>query len=147
MTGHVRERQKRAPGVGGGGLLKLIASSLCREHKQKAYRVCSSRVTLFLPDFIPDTNQWIDYGLDMRADCKYGGYWTLLLTCWIVFWHNVSPCPLFAFCSGPSDKTLLQEGPFVTCLVYWLLLSPFCAITGWYWLPAGLDYIQNVSLL
>lgn len=39
------------------------------------------------------------------------------------------------------------EGPLLTCLVYWLLLSPFCAITGLYWLPAGLDYIQSMSLL
>lgn len=37
---------------------------------------------LFLPDFIPGTDQWIDYGLDMRADCESGGYQTLLLTSW-----------------------------------------------------------------
>lgn len=39
------------------GLLGLIASSLCREDKQKDYRVHFSRVTLFLPDFIPGTDQ------------------------------------------------------------------------------------------
>lgn len=30
-------------------------------------------MTLFLPDFIPGSDQCIDYGLDIRADCKCGG--------------------------------------------------------------------------
>lgn len=63
-------------------LLGLIASSLYRGDKQKDYGVHFSRVTLFLPDFIPGTDQWIDYGLDMRADCESGRYRILLLTSW-----------------------------------------------------------------
>lgn len=38
-------------------LLELIASSLCRDDKQKDYGVHFSGVTLFLPDFIPGADQ------------------------------------------------------------------------------------------
>lgn len=55
-------------------LLGLIASSLCRRDESKDCRVHFSRVTQFLPDFISGADRWIDYGLDMRSDCKYGGY-------------------------------------------------------------------------
>lgn len=48
-TDREREREK--------SLLGLIASSLCREDKQKDYGVHLSRVTLFLPDFIPGADQ------------------------------------------------------------------------------------------
>lgn len=49
-TDSERERERES-------LLGLIASSLCREDKLKDYRVHFSRVTLFLPDFIPGTDQ------------------------------------------------------------------------------------------
>ncbi len=87
-------------------LLGLIASSLCREDKQKDYGVHFSRVTLC---FCPTSSQALINELIMDL------IWELIANlpdteycCWLadvtVFWSNVSPCPLFTFCLHCTNK-------------------------------------------